>query len=500
MGLTWYVLGLLTTASIIFLWKFSKQYVFNWLAWSCYGLGVILVLFSIAWSVGAVLEGVPRAGSMGMLLFGLPGIVLLTLTLRYTTSKLAKRAVSVETATTIPEKKPPQPALHRPKPVRAKAGPISKAVRYAAYLSLLAAFIIGLTSEGKDYEAMVQAKFEGQNLTKVNDDPVVFQVGEKKSGGGEYILIQEGQGYGGPFVLGIRIKDDAKVHEIIPLDDKETPAFIKKVKDADYRAQFIGKSITDNFIVGNDIDAVSGATVTTMAATQAVRNGAHIAAVSYFKLEPKWQKVPWKFGLGEILVIVIFALAFVPKISSQKPWKYLYLAATIGIVGFYLNAAVSIGSLSGLMMGYIPGISEHLTWWILVIGTVLGILLLGKNVYCFKICPFYGVEFLLHKVSGSKLNPTPGVLRQSKKIANFLLWLSLMIIFLAQHPAAGAYEPFAMMFSLEGIGIQWYILPLAIIGSFFTSTFWCRFFCPAGNALRNLLKLRRNILALLRKR
>jgi Na+-translocating ferredoxin:NAD+ oxidoreductase RnfG subunit len=406
----------------------------------------------------------------------------------------------VETATTVPEKKLQQPPL-KPykKRVPAKAGPISKAVRYAAYLSLLAAFIIGMTSEGKDYEAMVQEKFEGQNLTKVNDDPVVFQIGEKKSAGGEYILIQEGQGYGGPFVLGIRINDDAKVHEILPLDDKETPAFIKMVKEADYRAQFIGKSVTDNFIVGNDIDAVSGATVTTMAATQAVRNGAHIAAVSYFKLDPKWQKVPWKFGLGEILILVIFTLAFVPKITNQKPWKYLYLAATISIVGFYLNAAVSIGSLSGLMMGYIPGASEHLTWWILVIGTVLGILLLGKNVYCFKICPFYGIEFLLNKISGSKLNPTPEVLRQTRKIANFLLWLSLMIIFLAQHPAAGAYEPFAMMFSLEGIGIQWYILPLAIIGSFFTSTFWCRFFCPAGNALGHLLKVRKKTLALLRK-
>jgi polyferredoxin len=76
-------------------------------------------------------------------------------------------------------------------------------------------------------------------------------------------------------------------------------------------------------------------------------------------------------------------------------------------------------------------------------------------------------------------------------MANFLLWLCLMIIFIGRLPAAGAYEPFAMMFSLEGVGIQWYILPLALIGSFFMSTFWCRFFCPAGNMFSHLLKLRK---------
>ena len=93
MGLTWYILGLLTVASVIFILKLSKKYMLNWIAWSGYGLGVSLVLFSIAWSVGAVLEGVPRAGSMGMLLFGLPGIIFLTMTLRYITDKLKKQAV-----------------------------------------------------------------------------------------------------------------------------------------------------------------------------------------------------------------------------------------------------------------------------------------------------------------------------------------------------------------------------------------------------------------------
>ena len=497
MGFTWYCLGLLTTGSGIFLWHFSKRYQFNWLALSGLTLGIVLILFSIAWAVGCVLEGVPRAASMGLLLFGFSGIVILTLAFRYTLTKRPKMLEFVDEPAlpkdveieTIPKKKEPAKA--------SIVGPyISIALRYGAYLSLIIALIIGLASEGKDFESMVLNKFKDQKLTKVNDDPVVFQLGEKGDSPGNYVLIQEGQGYGGPFVLGIRIMEDGKIHEIIPLDHKETPAFVKKIEDARYRDQFIGQSVGNDFIVGLDINAVSGATITTMAAAEAIRNGAHLAAVEKFKLDPKWKTVPWKFGLDEILILAIFVLAFVPKIYKEKPWKYIYMAATIAIVGFYLNAAISVGNIAGLALGYIPGIKDHLIWWILVVGTVLGVIILGKNVYCYRVCPFYGIEYLLQKISGMKLNPSRVLLKRARFSVNFLLWLSLMVIFLSKHPALGSFEPFAMMFSLNGTGIQWFILPLALIGSFFMSTFWCRFFCPCGQALATMVQFRKSVLKL----
>jgi hypothetical protein len=80
MDLTWYILGVLTGVIAYALYELSKKYDLNWLSWTGLIGGSFLILFSIAWSVGAVLEGVPRAGSMGLLLFGLSGIVILTLT------------------------------------------------------------------------------------------------------------------------------------------------------------------------------------------------------------------------------------------------------------------------------------------------------------------------------------------------------------------------------------------------------------------------------------
>jgi hypothetical protein len=83
MGFAWYVLGALAAGSVYALREYSKKTPLNWISWSGMALGIVLVLFSIAWAVGAVLEGVPRAASMGLLLFGLSGIVVLSATVRY---------------------------------------------------------------------------------------------------------------------------------------------------------------------------------------------------------------------------------------------------------------------------------------------------------------------------------------------------------------------------------------------------------------------------------
>ena len=485
MGLTWFCLGVLTFIAAILLWKGSQRYRLNWMAWTGLLLGVFLVLFSIAWAMGSVLEGVPRAASMGLLCFGLGGVALLALTMKFAGVK----------PVSIPAPKEVKP--HAPTSANVEVpGIVSRAVRPLAYLTLAVAFIVGLTGPGKDFESLVLERFPGEKLTKVNDAPMVFQIGDEGEGPGNFVMIQEGQGYGGPFVLGIRIMDDGKVHEVFPLDHKETPSFAKRIDEAKYGEQFIGKGVGDDFIVGVDVDAVSGATVTTMAVTQAVRGGAHLAAERYFKLKPEWQKVPWKIGLEELLILTLFILAFFPKIYAQKPWRYVYLAATVAITGFYLNASISISNLGALAMGFIPGVKDHLTWWILTVGTLLAAAFLGKNVYCYRICPFHGIQFLLNKISGSRLTLTPGLAKRTRFIANFLVWLSLMTIFLSTHPAWGAYEPFAMMFSLQGIGLQWYILPIALLGAFFLNNYWCRFFCPLGHAFTNLLQIRRHLLGM----
>lgn len=72
-----YLLGILTTLFVMGLLKYNKELGFSALSWALLGLGGSLCIFCIAWSVSSVLEGVPRAASMGLVVFGIPSLLLL---------------------------------------------------------------------------------------------------------------------------------------------------------------------------------------------------------------------------------------------------------------------------------------------------------------------------------------------------------------------------------------------------------------------------------------
>lgn len=90
MGFTWYILGILTIGSGYLLYEYSQKYRIRRVAWVGLIWGVFSMLFSVSWAVGAVLEGVPRAAGMGLVIFGLGGIIPLTVTTRFI-SKQSKK-------------------------------------------------------------------------------------------------------------------------------------------------------------------------------------------------------------------------------------------------------------------------------------------------------------------------------------------------------------------------------------------------------------------------
>ena len=79
MMLTFYIVGLLAAVSAWWLIRLAQRQKVKPLMLAGLGLGIALILFCIAWGVGSVLEGVPRAAAMGVVFFGFPGVVLLTL-------------------------------------------------------------------------------------------------------------------------------------------------------------------------------------------------------------------------------------------------------------------------------------------------------------------------------------------------------------------------------------------------------------------------------------
>lgn len=81
--LLFFMLGVITTLCIIGLVKLYKTYQLDWKSWITLILGILLAVFAIAWAISSALEGEPRAASMGMVFFGIPGIIILLLGRRF---------------------------------------------------------------------------------------------------------------------------------------------------------------------------------------------------------------------------------------------------------------------------------------------------------------------------------------------------------------------------------------------------------------------------------
>ena len=85
--LLFFMLGFLTCLIMFGFMYLKKINSWDWKTGSIVGVGAFLLLFCIAWSVSSVLEGEPRAASMGMVLFGIPALILMTYGVRLALKK-----------------------------------------------------------------------------------------------------------------------------------------------------------------------------------------------------------------------------------------------------------------------------------------------------------------------------------------------------------------------------------------------------------------------------
>ena len=81
-------LGVLTTLLFGGLALLHRVYAIRWFADVMASTGILLLVFSLAWAVSSVLEGEPQAANMGLLVFGLPALLLMGLSRRF----MARRA------------------------------------------------------------------------------------------------------------------------------------------------------------------------------------------------------------------------------------------------------------------------------------------------------------------------------------------------------------------------------------------------------------------------
>jgi len=78
----WFAVGLIAGLSALLAVELHRRFDIGWKGWTGLATGGLLVLFCIAWSTASVAEGETRAASMGLIMFGGAGLIVLAVTWR----------------------------------------------------------------------------------------------------------------------------------------------------------------------------------------------------------------------------------------------------------------------------------------------------------------------------------------------------------------------------------------------------------------------------------
>jgi transcriptional regulator of nitric oxide reductase len=89
------------------------------------------------------------------------------------------------------------------------------------------------------------------------------------------------RGYHGPIRILVGLQPNGKLAGVVVMENQEPYGYFSVDLPA-FAAQFAGKDIHDPFKVGQDVDAVSRASITINSATRAIRNAARRVAAQAF--------------------------------------------------------------------------------------------------------------------------------------------------------------------------------------------------------------------------
>ena len=137
-----------------------------------------------------------------------------------------------------------------------------------------------------DLEVDAKEAAEAVKAAGVDDGAEINEAVEAKQGGetiGYVITATDPNGYGGDIQVSVGIQNDGTVNGIAILSINETAGLGMKASEPEFYEQYSGKQ-TDHFYVSKDggegeqIDAISGATITTRAVTGAVN-----ASLGYYQ-------------------------------------------------------------------------------------------------------------------------------------------------------------------------------------------------------------------------
>jgi len=307
------------------------------------------------------------------------------------------------------------------------------------------------------------------------------------------VTPDESWGYRDQIATLVGVNANGVITGIKVISEAENPRYTKGFLDDGswFLTQFQGMDANDNFILGEDIDVVTGATITSSAISRSINAGLGLVAQEVLSIQVQkdnpvehlfLRHLLWQIDFMYIWIIV--GLAAFAYYTKSALLRYCILGMSFVYFGFLKGGGFSTNDVLTILSFRIPILSNNLYWYSLVIIAIVSAILAGRF-YCGWLCPFGIVTEMLYCLMPIKwtINKNTDKYLKGVKYVNLAIILIIAVL-LANNTLAvyliGIVEPFATLFSLHGDLLSWAWLIAMLMCSSVISRFFCRYVCPLG--------------------
>ncbi|MBC8207523.1 MAG: 4Fe-4S binding protein [Kiritimatiellaeota bacterium] len=287
-------------------------------------------------------------------------------------------------------------------------------------------------------------------------------------------------GYGGPIDLAVAINTNGTLQAVASIRSNETPAYMNRI-----RPWLAGLAAHDIFGANalEDVDTVSGATITSSAILNTLRESGSLFAVQILARDTgATASAPARRrpSASSVTLVAFTLLALVLRAKPGAVRRRLFLLCGVIVLGFGLNLQYSLAQLFALAGLHLPP-SGWSAAFLLTAGLPVLILLTG-NIYCGYLCPFGALQELIAGLCPARFRTgTDPTLRRRGRLVKYALLFFLVVLFaLGLDPAIATADPLVTVFSRHPRPAALAIGAAVLALSFFHDRFWCRYLCPTG--------------------
>lgn len=302
-------------------------------------------------------------------------------------------------------------------------------------------------------------------------------------------------GYGGSMTLAVGALPDGRVHSLAVLEYRDTPDLLKRVHGL--LGSLVGKHASEGFRVGEDVDAVSGATFSSRGLANAARAGAR--RIAERAAPPGAREAAFELGVPEAALLVLALLAAVGRNRPGLPrrarsvLKWTVRLGSLALLGVAFDLAWVIAFPIRLLAGDWPPWPAHVYWYALLGVVLLSFSRAGKSPYCPWLCPFGAAQDVVGLLGGARRR-RPHHAALFAWVKRLLLWGAVLVALHLASPGAGSYEVFGTLFRWTGSAWQFAVLFFAALVAVFVRRPYCHWVCPVDSVEQALRPVRRRLI------